>query len=710
MSENLNVLEKPNHLGKTMLQCLEETMTHLCNSPYIDRARLERTQVPVVKQVLESYMNKRKAFILEAPTGVGKSIIGIMIAETISRYCGYKSVSPSTYMLTSSKMLQDQLDRDKDNFKIRWAVLKGQANYQCTVNAQPFTKRECKDMSVSAAEKDMECAGNCPYIIARRKAMSWDSAILSYAYWLTSMNFVYEFLGSYAPFQKRHITIFDEAHMLSEIVCGMFSNQISEKIIESIRKYRDTFNFIMPKVEDQENLYKIVEDVSDIIPKLLNKTLSVQEMFDFLIVYNEVLKRLKKFIVSTKNRYLKEDSKLWSKEQRKFEKESETMETYCIGVGYFIDENESDIGMIVKTYDDEIDDKTGKTTVKMTLRSLREQHIIKEHCHKYTDFAVFMSATIGDADVFASNNGIEDYDYLYIDSDFKFESSPIFQVGPPISMAYKEKQVSMPELMLRIDKICNEIHPNERGIIHTGNFEISYKFKEYLWENSIPGYKRFLFYKTSVEKDEAIKKLAKSKNGIIIGPSLTEGLDLKDDLARFCILAKVPYPMLDEYNSKKMKLIEGWYQWKTVTSILQALGRPIRHREDWAYTYLLDSCFDLVFKYNRVPPYITRRFDNYPMGMLNQQKTMESADALGLFDYGTENQTQTTVSAPVKTKWELDLEYYREHGVMPGDEPTKNEKTVGVDFSKQNKDPLFNDEPTKGPWLKDSDDDDDLPF
>ena len=679
--QDLEILNTKNPTtNKTMIDCLNETINHLCKSKYVNRHRLELTQVPIVKQILKSYLSGKKSFILEAPTGVGKSLIGILFAETVSRYCNYyENDEPAAYMLTSSKMLQDQLDIDKIRFDINWAVLKGQGNYICNANNENFTKRECKDMSISGAEKDMPCAKSCKYIVARRQAITYDVAILSYAYWLTSMNFIYETIGSYAPFQKRHITIFDEAHMLSEIVCSMFSTQISENINHTLKTYISTFTKIMPKEDDYEKIIELEKNINNSIHNLLNQSLSVQEMFTYLCEYNEYLNVLIKFIVSTKNRYLKADSKLWSREQRKFEKDSDALMNYCMGVGYFIEENKNDIGMIVKTYEEGFNAKNEKYT-KMNLRSLREQDIIKSHCHKYTGFSLFMSATIGDADVFANNNGIEDYEYLYVDSNFNFPDSPIFQIEPPISMAFKDKNSSMPELMRRIEYVCNELHPNERGIIHTGNFEISYKFKEFLYVENIRNYKRFIFYKTSQEKDEAIRKLAKSTNGVIIGPSLTEGLDLKDDMARFSILAKVPYPMLDEYNSRKMKLIKGWYSWKTVTSILQALGRVIRHKDDYAKTYLMDSCFDMVLKYNRFPPYITKRIEPKFVGLINQQKTLNEVENSGLFDYNIATPVEVIKdNIPEKDNFDSDLDYYAKHGVFPPKETKQDDDDLFID-------------------------------
>ena len=161
-------------------------------------------------------------------------------------------------------------------------------------------------------------------------------------------------------------------------------------------------------------------------------------------------------------------------------------------------------------------------------------------------------------------------------------------------------------------------------------------------EMGFPIPRRFLFYNDAFQKAEAIKKLQRLKDGILVGPSLTEGLDLKDDYCRFMILAKVPYPTLDEFNSKKMKLMPDWYGWKTTTSIIQALGRGIRHKTDWCVTYLMDSCFSLILQKQRIPRYVTSRITTYNIGNI-QQKVLAMEDEMsGLFNYSESG----TMNAP----------------------------------------------------------------
>ena len=78
--------------------------------------------------------------------------------------------------------------------------------------------------------------------------------------------------------------------------------------------------------------------------------------------------------------------------------------------------------------------------------------------------------------------------------------------------------------------------------------------------------------------------------------SLWEGVDLKDDLSRFQIIAKVPYPNYTEKRTKaKMSKFPLWYTSQTLTKLLQGFGRSIRSDDDWAKTYVLDTSVNNVF-------------------------------------------------------------------------------------------------------------------
>ncbi|MGC2574851.1 MAG: helicase C-terminal domain-containing protein, partial [Candidatus Nitrosopolaris sp.] len=78
------------------------------------------------------------------------------------------------------------------------------------------------------------------------------------------------------------------------------------------------------------------------------------------------------------------------------------------------------------------------------------------------------------------------------------------------------------------------------------------------------------------------------------------GLDLKDELSRFQVITKVPYPSLgDRWINEKRRRNEQWYKWQTALKLVQGYGRSVRSKEDWAATYVLDSAFGYFISRNR---------------------------------------------------------------------------------------------------------------
>lgn len=599
-------------LNPEMEKALDTALNKLLACNLIDETRVRNTQIPVVKQILLAYLNK-KSFILEAPTGVGKTIISVLTINAISEY--HKKSGGIGYVLTSSKALQDQLENDINRFNLDgWAILKGQANYICNKNGLPFPERKCQQYSMSKAFDELECASECEYLNRRFAAINSKSAVLSYQYWLTSMNFVYSLIGGFAPFQERLVTVMDECHSLSSILQDMFTINLTENYLLDLEKMQDFLLYFVPN-----NTMEIIDRANDIRKricalKIYDKKLSLLETLSELSVLGLLLKDYAMICESSLSKWNKNHEKLSETgEPKHFAKLIERTYNRAETINYFISTTKGEEEWIVRKFSDI------RGINKLTVQTLKEVSLFNRHVHKFTGFTLYMSATIGDIPTFAKNCGIENYEYLYMQSTWKFEKSPIIKVLPPISLGSKDKDTSMPILLKRMLYICEKLHPNECGIIHTTNFEISEAFKKYVFENAIQP-SRFLFYDDSQQKSNQLEFLKHTLNGVIVGPSLIEGIDLKDNLSRFCIFAKVPYPALDEFNQKRMTLIPGWYDWKTYTSFLQGIGRSIRHANDYATTYLMDSCFNLMFKKSNPQPYILRRIKTLDISELMEPK------------------------------------------------------------------------------------------
>ena len=126
-------------------------------------------------------VSKKYAYMLDAPTGVGKSLV----AATVQRL----SKKNICYVCTT-KQLQDQLMKDFPYAR----TVKGRTNYPCLKFANMYpdiTAEECNHSS------SMPCKlrGNCPYIVAKKNARSANIAVLNMAYFLSEVNFVGMFSG-----------------------------------------------------------------------------------------------------------------------------------------------------------------------------------------------------------------------------------------------------------------------------------------------------------------------------------------------------------------------------------------------------------------------------------------------------------------------------------------------------------------------------------
>ena len=148
-------------------------------------------------------------------------------------------------------------------------------------------------------------------------------------------------------------------------------------------------------------------------------------------------------------------------------------------------------------------------------------------------------------------------------------------------------------MALAVKEILSQ-HKNEKGIIHCHSYKVAHFLKRNIRSS------RLLIH-GSHDRDVVLEKHKRSKKPtVLISPSMSEGVDLKDDLSRFQVLCKVPYPYLgDKLVKKKMNKWRWWYPLQTAKTIVQAVGRSVRSDTDSAVTYILDSDFDRFFNSNR---------------------------------------------------------------------------------------------------------------
>ena len=228
---------------------------------------------------------------------------------------------------------------------------------------------------------------------------------------------------------------------------------------------------------------------------------------------------------------------------------------------------------------------------------------LSDSVFSFADKIVLLSATIIDHKNFAKSLGIKDYAYIEVDSSFDAKKSPIY-ISTKYKLNYKTLKNALPGVCEQIKRIL-EHHKDDKGIIHTHSFEITEFVRSRV--NSV----RLLFRDTNSTNEDILKKHMEAQDPtVLVSPSLSYGVDLRDDLARFQIIIKLPFPSLASKRVKQLfELDRDWYENKMLNTIVQASGRATRNKDDYSSTYILDGNFvNVVTKSkNKLPKHFIER-------------------------------------------------------------------------------------------------------
>jgi Rad3-related DNA helicase len=545
-----------------------------------------RGQREIIVKICESYLEDSKAtIVIDAPTGSGKSLIAMWSAHIL------KELGNKGYMITSDLSLQDQYESDFYKYGLRWPSIKGADNYECNVNGLPFSLGDCrlKGMGYEQTEK-LSCYATCDYLQNRKRAIDQPISLLNYAFWLIQRNYVaakMEQDDRKVPFEQRDFVFFDEAHRIDDIVQSHFSPRIEPNIVDKIMTSLRFAN---------KHGFQTVAHTRNKIETLVNDLMTgnKSEVYDAMVEFEVILRNFGK-VRQLANKQVKKRygnigaPKDW---QTAFTNFDRIKDVHCKIEDYLALINEVGISKMV----------LDQNEYESKFMCVEESLMINKYLHDKADFKVFMSATIGDPRSFVKIMGIKNAKFIRMDNMFNYDKSPVVFINRH-KLSFREREQSLPKVVEILDQIISK-HKGQRGVVHTG----SYAFTEYIKRNSKHTF-RLIDYENSKQKANMLELFKKKEGSVLMGPSLLEGLDLKDDTSRFQIFFKVPYPSLgDPLIKAKMQTSNEWYDWKTGISILQGVGRSVRSEDDWAVTYVLDACFrSLINKKGFFPPSFTDR-------------------------------------------------------------------------------------------------------
>lgn len=588
--------------------------------------------IRIVKNILE---HKYQNYVVEAPTGSGKSLINIISAGVLADYYDITS-----YILVSDLFLWDQYDQFlKKHKKTGIAILKGQTgNYKCALNGEDIKNSECRIDNISWAalfnnsrceELGYECALKCEYVQARKKAVRAKVCIMTYQLFLFIMNNPkYNVDQKGCPIFAIHDCIFcDECHNIPEIVQLQYSPAIYKEDIEKIKAlYHQKINPIPELFSEFEPLqcdfalYNEYPNWCD-VEKAFNKWWNIwtcvesrkdedqwaNESYLALLEYFAPIVEQLKTEISNNKQY----KKLTSKEDLKMFKICSWYENYmchwndfCTAIRY--------TGYEYQIKDNNIPEDSKKNVkdedICVTFKCTKEDFITWFFLLQKAQHHVMLSATVGTKDAFDERmgfqyeqksrwdheNAIVNESYMeVIPSTFNFTESPVYFFNK-FKMSFREREISFKHLKTVIYSICNTKFKGQKGMIQTG----SYEFAKRLYNDAPEDIKaRMLIYNGSREKVSIVNLHKISEDTILVGPTLNTGIDLPGDQCRFIIMLKIPYPtLMDILVHERNKLYPLWYMSHTSNEVIQGIGRGVRYNGDWCVTYILDACFDTLYR------------------------------------------------------------------------------------------------------------------
>lgn len=447
----------------------------------------------------------------------------------------------SSYLLTAQKILQSQYVTDFPDL----ALMKGRSNYDCLVMPTHAAAAPCL-----AGRRFPQC-DDCPYFTAKDVAAAASNTTLNYAYYLAELNYS----GGLSP---RELLVLDEAHNAEAALMGFVQVTVTDAALA-----RAGLAERIPYVQDELGYFDFVDEL---LPRLLGRSREV----DLELRRND---------------------------------SSADIELSRLQTKQWLDNQGRRLQLLLDSVDDDLVDWTVERRQEeggqvLTFKPVRVASFAEPLLFGFADRVLMLSATILDPATYLSSLGIEAEDaaVIRVPSDFPAENRPIV-LRPSARLTRHHLERELPRLVAAVSRVLDD-HPHEKGVIHSH----SYRITRHLLANLPRQHRsRLVSHDSAAARDAALDAHLSSRDAtVLLTPSMTEGIDLANELSRWQVICKIPYPYLgDPQVALRRDLDPAWYDWRTCLTVVQAYGRSVRSRDDFAVTYLLDADFPAFLRRQR---------------------------------------------------------------------------------------------------------------
>ena len=500
---------------------------------------------------IESIKSNKKFILIDAPVGIGKSYYAVMFMDWFQKNYDRNAQFD---VLTNSKILQEQYTNDFEFMNSLW----GKGSYTCDKY-----ETDCSTGSEFCKIQNTECEF-CPYKEAKYAFETNDVALTNYHLFLTYMIYM-----PMAWKRSSRVLIVDEAGDFESVVCDFINTKISKPLLKTNGFDDSEINRAL-SVFGENALNLNIKEFCEIVDR------------EFLPIAKSVFNRLVKegetnILSLKKSQSLGNNLLKWES----------LLKQYTNDPDNWVLESQ-----IVKKYNK--DKKLTDEYIELSAEAVWSDKYLQQYVYDKYDYVILMSGTLLNKKMIADYNGfnVDEASYLSMDSPFDVKNRPIFFFKNLGKQTYATKKITWQKQKTVVEKILKK-HKNDKGIIHTANYEIQSWINEQIIDE------RILCPETGNRNDLLQFHYQSENPTVLVSPSMMSGVDLKDEYSRHQTIIKIPYPNLSSKKIKKrMETRPDWYNWKTVSDIIQMYGRSIRSKDDKANTYILDGAFMNVLKYS----------------------------------------------------------------------------------------------------------------
>jgi Rad3-related DNA helicase len=489
-------------------------------------------QEQALADIQDAYAAGNDVVLVRAPTGSGKSLLARAVAGCAATPGEAAPEEPIGAYYTTPQVSQLD-DVAGDPLLEDLNVIRGKNNYSCILPGEsdtPVNQAPC----VREREFDCQVKHRCPYFSDRSIAANRSIAAMTLAYFMQTA-------GS-DVFGMRDVVVIDEAHGLGEWAEMYATIELSPTTIPPWNDVKpDEIDGLDDAVAYADYLVTICDRGLDALRG--NAELSPEE-------------------VAQRDRFteLRSDLKWFIEEYR----DPESPTTWVV---------------------DQPDGAGTRVTIKPMNPERYLAHTVWDRGRKFA----LLSASILNRDAFCASVGLDPDRVALVEvpHTFPVENRPLADVTQG-KMTYEERDTTLPAMAETLVQLMQR-HPSEKGIVHCHSYAIQERLESNLVDIGVAS--RIRSHDRENRDAQLGTWLRNDDPEVFLSVKMEEALDLADDLCRWQLICKAPFPNTRD-SRVAHRLEEGqwaWYYRATLRTVIQACGRVVRSPDDHGVTYLGDN-------------------------------------------------------------------------------------------------------------------------